>query len=379
MATSTPTAATAGSTDVRAPSQENLRRLAGPAALLLTGAALAVTARALRRRPPIPLRDRVAVITGGSRGLGLLMARELAAEGARIAILARDPAELDLARRELAAAGGQRVLALPCDVRNEDEVRWAIDAAAERFGRLDILINNAGVIQVGPLEHMTVEDFEEAMRVHFWGPLHATLAALPHLRKRETGRIVNISSIGGRIAIPHLVPYSASKFALVGLSDGLRTELAKEGIYVTTVCPGLMRTGSHVNARFKGKRQEEFAWFAGSASPPVTAMPGRPAARRILEACRYGEPSLTLTPQAKAAAIANTVAPNVVARGLKLAVRLLPGPSGDGDGEEARPGWQSTSRWAPSLLTRLADEAAVENNELRGAAVEYGGNGGRKV
>ena len=346
---------------------------------MLAGAALAGTtlmlARALRRRKPIQFRDRVAVITGGSRGLGLLMARELAAEGARLAILARDPAELDLARRELVAISGQRVLALPCDVGNADEIRWAIDATAERFGRLDILINNAGIIQVGPLEHMTVEDFEEAMRVHFWGPFHAILAALPHLRKRETGRIVNISSIGGRIAVPHLVPYSASKFALVGLSDGLRTELAKEGIYVTTVCPGLMRTGSHVNARFKGKREEEFAWFAVSDSLPVTSMAGRRAARRILEACRYGEPALTLTPQAKAAAIANTVAPNVVARLLELVARLLPEPSPDGDGEEARPGWQNSSRWAPSLLTRLADEAAVENNELRGSAVEYGGNG----
>jgi NAD(P)-dependent dehydrogenase (short-subunit alcohol dehydrogenase family) len=370
----TPMAATDGSTDVRASSRDNLRRLAGPASLFLTGAALTATVRALRRRPPIQLRDRVAVITGGSRGLGLLMARELAAEGARLAILARDPAELDLARRELTAAGGQRVLALPCDVGEEEEVRWAIDAAAERFGRLDVLINNAGVIQVGPLEHMTVADFEEAMRVHFWGPLYATLAALPHLRQQETARIVNIASIGGRIAIPHLVPYSASKFALVGLSDGLRSELAKEGIYVTTVCPGLMRTGSHVNARFKGKREEEFAWFAMGDSLPVTSMAGRRAARRILKACRYGEPTVTLTVQAKAAAIANTVAPNVVARLLELTARLLPEPSPE-DGDEAKPGWQSTSRWVPSLLTRLADEAAVENNELLGAAAGYGGNG----
>jgi NAD(P)-dependent dehydrogenase (short-subunit alcohol dehydrogenase family) len=351
------------------------RGLAGPAAVLLaSGAALAGTsllARALRRRPPIQLRDRVAVITGGSRGLGLLMARELAVAGARLALLARDPAELDLARRELAAVGGHRVLALPCDVGRQDEVRWAVDAAAERFGRLDILINNAGVIQVGPLEHMTVADFEEAMRVHFWGPLYATLAALPHLRRQETARIVNISSIGGRVAVPHLVPYSASKFALAGLSDGLRTELARERIYVTTVFPGLMRTGSHVNARFKGKREEELAWFAIGDALPLASMAGRRAARRILEACRYGEPSLTLTPQAKAAAIANAVAPNLTARLQELAARLLPAPGGDG-GEEARPGWQSTSRWVPSLLTRLADAAAVRNNELRIGASEYG-------
>jgi NAD(P)-dependent dehydrogenase (short-subunit alcohol dehydrogenase family) len=357
---------------MRAPSAAAARTLAAPAAVLLAGALLS---RTVRRRKPIHFRDRVVVITGGSRGLGLLMARELAAEGARIAILARDPAELDLARRELAAVGGQRVLALPCDVGNEDEVRWAIELAAERFGQLDVLINNAGVIQAGPLEHMTIRDFEEAMRIHFWGPFFATLASLPYLRRQETGRIVNISSIGGRIAIPHLAPYSASKFALAGLSDGLRSELAREGIYVTTVFPGLLRTGSHVNARFKGKREEEFAWLALADATPLTSMAGRRAARRILEACRYGEPALTLTPQAKAIAIANTVAPNAVARLLELAARLLPGPRKDGGGEEARPGWQSTSRWVPSLLTRLADEAAVENNELRGAAVAYGGKG----
>jgi NAD(P)-dependent dehydrogenase (short-subunit alcohol dehydrogenase family) len=359
---------------MKMPVRENLKKLARPAAVVVAGAGMVAVARALRRRPPIQFRDRVAVITGGSRGLGLLMARELAAEGARLAILARDPAELDLARRELAALGGLRVLALPCDVGDQEEVRWAINAVVERFGRLDILVNNAGVIQVGPLEHMTVEDFEEAMRVHFWGPLYATLAAVPHLRRRGNGRIVNISSIGGRVAIPHLAPYSASKFALVGLSDGLRAELAKEGVYVTTVCPGLMRTGSHVNARFKGKREEEFSWFAISDSLPVTSMAGRRAARRILEACRYGEPTLILTPQAKAAAIANTLAPNLTARLLEVAARLLPEPAGE-DGREARPGWQTPSRWAPSALTRLADEAAVENNELRGEAVGYGGNG----
>jgi NAD(P)-dependent dehydrogenase (short-subunit alcohol dehydrogenase family) len=356
---------------MRAPAREDLKRLAGPAAALVAAASLAVAARALRRRRPIQFRDRAVVITGGSRGLGLLMARELAAEGARLAILARDPGELDLARRELAALGGHRVLALPCDVGDRDEVSWAIDTAAERFGRLDVLINNAGIIQVGPLEHMTVEDFEEALRVHFWGPLYATLAAVPHLRRRGNGRIVNIASIGGKIAVPHLVPYSASKFALVGLSDGLRAELAQEGIYVTTVCPGLMRTGSHVNALFKGRRAEELAWFAISDSLPLTSMAGRRAAKRIVKACKYGEPHLILTNQARAAVLAATLAPNVTARLLEAVARLLPAPAGE-EGQEARPGWQSPSRWVPSVLTRLADEAAVENNELRGEAVEYG-------
>ena len=89
-----------------------------------------------------------------------------------------------------------------------------------------MLVNNAGIIQVGPLEHMTIDDFEEAMATHFWGPLFTILAALPHMRGRGGRRIVNISSIGGKIAVPHLLPYTASKFALTGLSEGLRAELA---------------------------------------------------------------------------------------------------------------------------------------------------------
>ena len=362
---------------MRQPAQAVEKNLSGGARLLLAGAAgfgLAVAARSLRRRPAMDFRDKVVVITGGSRGLGLLMARELAREGARLAILARDPEELDLARRELAALGGHRVLALPCDVGERKEAEWALETAVERFGRLDVLINNAGIVQVGPLEHMTVEDFEETMRVHFWGPLYLSLAALPYLREQDGGRIVNISSIGGQVAIPHMVPYSASKFALVGLSDGLRAELAREGIYVTTVCPGLMRTGSHVNALFKGRRDEEFSWFALSDSLPLTSTSGRRAARRIVEACRYGQPHLTITAQAKLGRAVAALAPNLTGRATELAARFLPAPNGR-DGQEAQPGWKNASRWAPSLLTRLSDEAAVENNELRGEAVGYGRNG----
>jgi NAD(P)-dependent dehydrogenase (short-subunit alcohol dehydrogenase family) len=362
---------------MRSPAREDLKWFARPVTLLLAGAGLVAAARKLRRRPPLDFRNRVAVITGGSRGLGLLIARELAGEGARLVILARDAEELDLARRELAALGGQRVLALPCDVRNAEDCRFAVEAAAERFGRLDVLVNNAGIVQVGPLAHMTVEDFENALDVHFWGPLHMTLAALPHLRREGGGRIVNISSIGGKMAIPHMIPYAASKHALVGLSDGLRAELAKEGIYVTTVCPGLMRTGSHVNAQFKGKREQELSWFAVSDALPLTSMDARRAARRIVQACRYGEPHLTLTVQAKAAQAFATLAPCLTARAQELANRLLPGPAGDDEGREARPGWQHPSRWAPSLLTRLSDRAAIENNELRKVrqAERYGGNG----
>ena len=354
--------------------REALRRAAVPAAALLAGAGAWAAARAVRRRPRFDFRGASVLITGGSRGLGLLIARELAQEGARLTLVARDPAELDLARRELAALSGSRVLALPCDVRDRGEAAWAVDTAAERFGRLDVLVNNAGIIQVGPLAHMSVEDFEEAMATHFWGPLYLTLAAVPHLRRQGGGRIVNISSIGGKIAVPHMAPYSASKFALVGLSNGLQAELAQEGIYVTTVCPGLMRTGSHVNARFKGRREDEFSWFALSDALPLASMDARRAARRIVAACRHGEPHLILTQQARAAAAAATLFPGLTARALQLANRFLPDPA-ETDGEEARPGWQHPSRWAPSVLTRLADQAAVENNQLLGEATAVYGRG----
>jgi NAD(P)-dependent dehydrogenase (short-subunit alcohol dehydrogenase family) len=370
---------------VKGPDREALGRAAAPAAALTqaaiaatTAAGLGLAARAVRRRPAMDFKGKSVLITGGSRGLGLLLARRFALAGARLTIVARDPAELELARRELTALGGARVLALPGDVGNRADMEWAVERAAERFGRLDVVVNNAGIIQVGPLEHMTVEDFEEAMAVHFWGPLYTTLAALPHLRRQGGGRIVNIASIGGKIAVPHLVPYSASKFALVGLSNGLQAELAREGIHVTTVCPGLMRTGSHVNALFKGRRREEFTWFALSDSLPLSSMSAERAARRIVEACRYGEPHLILTPQARAATLAAALMPNLTARALQLVNHLLPAPlnGGEGDGDEMRFGWQSASRWAPSLLTRLADEAAVRNNEMRGeATVVYGKNG----
>src|SRR5262249_17300153 len=159
-----------------------------------------------------------------------------------------------------------------CDVTNQDQVQAAVDAVLARWGRIDVLINNAGTISVGPAETMTAEDYEVAMRTHFWGPLYMTLAVLPGMRQRREGRIVNISSIGGKVSVPDLVPYNASKFALVGLSEGLQAELAKDGIVVTTVCPGLMRTGSPRNALFKGQHRAEYVWFSISDSLPILSM-----------------------------------------------------------------------------------------------------------
>lgn len=317
---------------------------------------------ALSLHRTMDLRGRVVLITGGSRGLGLVLARRFAAEGARLVLLARDTAELEGAAEELRAQGAD-VLPLPCDVRARKQVEDAVARAVTTFGRVDVLVNNAGVIQVGPLEHMTVDDFEEAMAVHVYGPLYAVLAVLPHLRAQGGGRIVNISSFGGKVAVPHLLPYCTSKFGLVGLSDGLRVELRRHGIYVTTVCPGLMRTGSPPNALFKGRHRSEFTWFSLGAATPLASIDAERAAKKIVRACRRGSARLMITPQARAAALLNELAPGLVTRALSLVNALLPEPARDGS-TEARRGWESGSPLAPSWLTRLSDAAAEQNNEL---------------
>lgn len=304
---------------------------------------------------------RVVIITGGSRGLGLLIARQLRKEGARVVLLARNREELLRAKETL--GGGDGVLTIPCDVGARTRVQQAVEMVMQRFGRIDMLVNNAGVIQVGPLEHMTYGDFEHAMNVHFWGALHCTEAVLPHMRQRRSGRIVNIASIGGLIAVPHLAPYAASKFALVGYSDAVRAEVAKDGIRVTTVCPGLMRTGSAVNALVKGHHQAEFAWFASLSSLPLVSIGAPRAARKIVEAARIGRPHLTITPQARLAAILGRLMPNTFGRAMTVALRMLPGPTG-AHGDEAWSGRDARPAALPRLVTVLGDRAARRNNEL---------------
>ena len=177
------------------------------------------------------------------------------------------------------------------------------------------------------------------------------------------GRIVNISSIGGKIAVPHMAPYSASKFALTGLSDALRAELARDNIYVTTVAPGMMRTGSHVNAKFKGKHDSEFAWFAASAGAPLLSMNANRAARKILAACRRGQPSLTLTFAARLQVVANALFPNLTGYAMQLANRFLP-ESSDVEGNPSRSGYEMR-HLIPDWLMRAADKATTRNNQTK--------------
>ena len=332
---------------------------------LLIGAAVGIGALGAftywnRNRRSFDFKDKVVLITGGSRGLGLVLAREFAREGARIAICARDAEELAAAKEDLELRGAEVFDAI-CDVTKQDEIDQLVGDVCMRFGQIDVLVNNAGVIQVGPLATQTEKDFEEALDIHFWAPYHMIQTVLPIMRGAGAGRIVNIASIGGKVAVPHLAPYCASKFALVGLSSALHVELAKENIFVTTVCPGLMRTGSHVNAYFKGQNEKEYALFSISNALPLTSISAESAARKIVAAARRGDAEAVISVQAKIAAKMNALFPEATAGIAALVNQLLPSTGGIGTAKVR--GKESESWLAPSILTAMSDKEIIENNE----------------
>jgi len=317
------------------------------------------------RRGSYELAGRTVLITGGSRGLGLVLARHAAAEGARVAICARDEQELARARQDLLDCGATErdVLALSRDLTNADEVRSLVAEVESRLGGIDVLINNAGIILGGPLENMDARDFEDSMNTHFWAPFHAMQAVLPGMKRRGEGRIVNISSLGGKVAIPHLTAYSASKFALVGLSEGFRAELNQHGIYVTTVCPGLLRTGSTGHAEVKGQHKKEYAWFSIADAMPGFTMSAEQAARSIWNATRRGDGELILSLPAKLLAAFHGLLPGTTVDVLAWVNRALPATGESDAANERRSGYESETPLTRSFLTTLNQKEARRNNE----------------
>jgi short-subunit dehydrogenase len=287
--------------------------------------------------PRFNYRNKIALITGGSRGLGLAIAREICARRGKVILLARDPDELNRAKSELMKTGRCEVLTLPCDLLDSAQIQAAVEQSVRAFGKIDILVNNAGIIEIGPFDHMKVEDFDRAMRLHLWAPFVLTTQIVPIMRENGGGRIVNISSIGGKIAVPHMAPYSASKFALTGFSDSIRAELARDKIYVTTVTPGMMRTGSHLHAKFKGDHSAEQKWFETSSKLPFASISAERAARKIVAACRRGRPALVMPLSAYLIIAANAVFPNLTARVMRMLNAFLPSRVSQ-SGDEARRG-----------------------------------------
>jgi short-subunit dehydrogenase len=328
---------------------------------ILSIVSLLATIWKVMQHKPADLYGKSVLITGSSRGLGLALAEAFALQGARLIICARQESELEQARQHLAAQGAD-VLAIPCDVTQREQVQELVSRAIQQYGAIDVLVNNAGLITVGPLTAQTLADYEESMSTMFWGPVYAALAVLPHMRERKTGWIVNISSIGGKISVPHLLPYSCAKFALTGFSEGLCAELAQEGVTVVTVNPGLMRTGSPLNAFFKGEHHAEYTWFSIADSLPLLSISARRVAQQIVQAVRTGRTVVTPGWSARLLIILHSLFPGVVTRLLAIVNRLLPGP-GKAEGLDRSTGRASQTSLTRSFLTRPGQRAAKAYNE----------------
>ncbi|MFN8098572.1 MAG: SDR family NAD(P)-dependent oxidoreductase [Dermatophilaceae bacterium] len=316
--------------------------------------------------------DRVALVAGASRGLGLLVATELAARGMTVHGCARDAGELDRARALVdERAGAGRYVAHVCDVGDAGAVRSLVADVVADSGRIDVAIHVAGNIQVGPVESLTLGHFHDAIDTMLWGPVHLTLAVLPSMREAGHGRIGIVSSVGGVVSVPHLVPYSVAKFGAVGLAEGMYAALAGSGVTVTSVVPGLMRTGGHLAADFVGDADADYAWFAPGASLPGLSMSADHAAARIVKAVLAGKPAVELTPLAHAARIAKGVAPRTTVRLLGVVGRALPegpdrGPDLDDSSAPAVPGRDVRRRSRNPIveaLSVLGTRAGRRNNE----------------
>ncbi len=302
-------------------------RTAVPSKTTIASLALAAGAIGLavasRYRARYNFENKVVVITGGSRGLGLVLARELASRGASLGLMARDAIELARARRTIDSES--LVQLLPADVTDPAQVEQAFSTMIRRFGRIDVVVNNAGQILSAPFDDTTPEDFKTMLDVHFWGTLNVSRAALPHLARHGDGRIINICSIGARVPVPHLSAYCASKYAQAGLSAVMAEELRAKGIRVTTVLPGLMRTGSHLQAWFKGEQPTEFALFSLIGGSPGTSMSAERAARLILSASARGQADAVIPFTYRQISKLSAIAPNLMLGALAVVSAAMPG------------------------------------------------------
>jgi short-subunit dehydrogenase len=327
-------------------------------ALALAGGAGLLYALAREGKPS--LKNQSVLITGGSRGLGLALAMEYARERCRVAILARDGQELARAKARIeAAVPGAHVLTFTCDVTNQNALHLVMQALVSAQGGLDILVNNAGAITVGPFASMETEDFAAQVRLHLLAVVGACKLALPYLKLGRGRRIVNICSMGGKVAVPHMLPYDASKFALSGFSQGLMAELAEERISVTTVYPAVMRTGSPMQAVFKGDAEKEFAWFAAADNLPGFSLPADSAAKKIVRAANERTAELVLSLPGRARNVLAAIFPEIFASVMAFVAGQMP----KGESQEHRTGADSRALfdsspwfWPLKRISKVAEK-----------------------
>jgi short-subunit dehydrogenase len=196
------------------------------------------------------------VITGASQGIGKAIAQKFAHEGYNVVLAARQGDRLEALAQELTTSD-HRALAIPTDVKDPTQVSALMQQALEHFGAIDVLVNNAGIYISGPVEEFSLDDWHQAIDTNLWGYIHTIHALLPHFIERRSGTIVNLSSIGGKVPVPYLVPYSTSKFAITGLTQSLRAELSAKGIHVSGIYPSLIKSDFLERAVFRGKNAED--------------------------------------------------------------------------------------------------------------------------
>ncbi len=311
-----------------------------------------------RQASPSDLSGKVVLITGGSRGLGLALARELAARGARIAICARNAEHLGKAQQEFTASN-YSIFTYQTDVTVPDQVNEMIEQVVRHYGRLDLVVNNAGTMLLGPDQVMSISDYKDVMETNCWSALYTTKAATPYFKKQGAGHIVNICSIGGKISVPHMLPYSVSKFAMVGLSQGLASELDQDNIFVTTVIPNLMRTGSPRNIDVKGNHRAEYAWFKLASAFPLLSQRAETAAKHIVDGIARRDREITLTLTAKLAIGLQALLPGFISACTRLTGRVMPSSSDT----TMRKGYESESAITRSVIGGSSDAAALKFNQ----------------
>ncbi len=311
--------------------------LSGIAALLGLGffltnkkgvaSALALICILLRCLPTsrLSLDRKSVVITGGSRGLGLAIALQVAGRGALLTLLARDEEELESARSRIYRAyPSAKILTVVCDVTIPMQLADAFNQVDRQFGGIDVLVNNAGTIAVGPFSTMEREDYQSLLNLQVHAVVDAVQKVLPYFKRAGGGRIVNIASIAGKLAVPHMSSYCAAKAAIANLSEGLNAELAVDNIHVTTVYPGLMRTGSPIQAVFKGNHQKEYAWFTAGDVLPGLSVSATKAARLITDAVQNGSATLRFPKTTPIAICVSALFPELFATLMQTVARRMP-------------------------------------------------------
>ncbi|MDF5725612.1 MAG: SDR family NAD(P)-dependent oxidoreductase [Rhizonema sp. PD37] len=197
------------------------------------------------------------LITGGSHGIGKATALLFARKGYDLVLAARHIESLESVAQEVQSLGHIAPLIVKCDLRDPLQVDTLVQKALDHHGHIDVLVNNAGIFAEGPVEQFSLSDWHQVIDLNLWGYIYTINALLPHFLQRKTGTIVNISSIGGKVPTPYLVPYCTSKFAITGLTEAMHTELKPKGVHVCGIYPNVIKSNFLERAIFRGKNEQD--------------------------------------------------------------------------------------------------------------------------